>query len=76
MAWGPSIKDVGNFFWILDNAFPMAAIFYSYPLVNVDKFLTPPPSPLPTYFMDGPCIFWGRSGEKRERVNEATVGLL
>ena len=67
MAWGPSIKDVGNFFWIFDNPFPMAAIFYSYPLVNVDKFLTPPPSPLPTYFMDGPLHILGTKWRKERK---------
>ena len=65
MAWGPSIKDVGNFFWIFDNPFPMAAIFYSYPLVNVDKFLTP--LPIAYVFYEGPPAYFGDEVEKREK---------
>ena len=65
MAWGPSIKDVGNFFWILTTPSPMAANFYSYPLVNVDKFLTP--LLIAYVFYGRPPAYFGDEVKKREK---------
>ena len=50
---GPSINNI-IFFWIFDTPLPHIGSFLVLSVGNFDQILTPPPSQLPTSFMDGP----------------------
>ena len=67
-----------QFFRNFDTPSPISAVFLVLSVGNFDQFLTPPPSQLPTLFMDGPNDVVDEDGKateaKSSRMSETTTG--